>query len=131
MNSFAGFPPEEKMISDWLIREIGNAQTWDDIVNAMRALSNVRSLAEQARVSIQIKIRPPFPPDTPVDAQGRLIHNNPPPVIPPRPMAVPQTQVLPQQYPPPMGGYTQPPAMSEPDLDDGESSSWETDPETS
>lgn len=44
-----GFPPEEEIICDWLIKELGNAQSWEKIRELMRALANVRRLGEDAR----------------------------------------------------------------------------------
>lgn len=41
--------PEEALICDWLIKELGDAQNWDRILELMRALSNVRRLAEEVK----------------------------------------------------------------------------------
>ena len=99
-----GFPPEERMICDWLIRELADAQGWEQIRTLMRALANVRRLGEVER------------------AQHHPMTGN---------ASAPVPQMPPQMTQPPRPpGFPQPkPRTQAPEPDFG-ADPWEIDPET-
>lgn len=63
--------PEEALICDWLIKELGDAQNWDRILELMRALSNVRRLAEEKKSSNRHGSRPPLSDPLDIDYTAR------------------------------------------------------------
>lgn len=59
--SIVGFPPEEGIISDWLLKELGEADSWERIRVVMRALANVRRLGEAERAINKVQAAPVIP----------------------------------------------------------------------
>lgn len=107
------FPPEEGIICDWLIKELADAKSWEQIHVIMRALANVRRLGEEERAKQAV----PSAPRAPVPAM--------PPALERELERRRQARISRAQLPPSErhedGTF---------DIEGGSTEPWETDPET-